>query len=575
MDSDKTTSCPETYETRTWKELTRHRRWILGGILFIALAIRLLHLHQSYAKDPYIKFPSVDARVYHEWALNISSGKIIGDSEFFNSPLYPYFLASIYALSGGCMTAARLVQILMGVMVCLMVYLLGKRLFSPFTGILACFAAALYSMFIFYESTLLITNIQTPLCLLLLLLLEKIRDGGQRRFMYESAAGLVFGLCILARPNVFLFAPFAVGWLIFFPQFRGLKKSILPVVLFLGCTGIVLLPVVVRNYLVLGETVLVNTQGGVNFYIGNNPHATGYYGIPPVIPRHAGDHPEKQRKEFRRLAEERTGRSLTPEESSDYWYGQGMKFIIEHPGKWLLLECRKLLQLINHYEIPNNRNFYFSRKFSRVLRLPLFNFRTIAPLAFIGIALSLTQWRRNIHVLGFLAAYSASLLLFFNLSRYRMPMIPVLIIFAAYAVSSGISMYMDGQKRKILAMLCAFPVLFVIVNIDLTKPNLSMAHFNMGNKYFKLGRYEDARNQYIESLRIDSGYILAYRNYALVCERDPKYFGEAFEAWNKVNELAERSADGKLAGEAREHLDVLAEVLKFLKKKNGEEREDD
>ncbi|NIN01520.1 MAG: hypothetical protein GTO24_26530, partial [candidate division Zixibacteria bacterium] len=45
-------------------------------------------------------------------------------------------------------------------------------------------------------------------------------------------------------------------------------------------------PVTLRNYFVGKDLVLIAWQGGLNFYLGNNPDATGYT---PVSPLTGGD----------------------------------------------------------------------------------------------------------------------------------------------------------------------------------------------------------------------------------------------------------------------------------------------
>ena len=39
-----------------------------------ALALRLFNLQQIWANDPFFNLPSIDSRLYHEWALRIVAG---------------------------------------------------------------------------------------------------------------------------------------------------------------------------------------------------------------------------------------------------------------------------------------------------------------------------------------------------------------------------------------------------------------------------------------------------------------------------------------------------------------------
>src|SRR6188508_866347 len=69
------------------------------AIFALALAIRLIHIWQI-RKTPFFDLLMGDARGYDEWAQRIAAGDWIGSDIFYQAPLYPYFLGTLYAAFG-------------------------------------------------------------------------------------------------------------------------------------------------------------------------------------------------------------------------------------------------------------------------------------------------------------------------------------------------------------------------------------------------------------------------------------------------------------------------------------------
>jgi tetratricopeptide (TPR) repeat protein len=99
-----------------------------------------------------------------------------------------------------------------------------------------------------------------------------------------------------------------------------------------------------------------------------------------------------------------------------------------------MLLLRKVRSFWGAFEIPDSLDYSLYRETAPVLRLPIPGFGLLAPLALVGAALSVRRrgWLRLLLVFG--AAYSASVILFFVFSRFRMVLAPALYVFAAHAV---------------------------------------------------------------------------------------------------------------------------------------------
>jgi tetratricopeptide (TPR) repeat protein len=153
-----------------------------------------------------------------------------------------------------------------------------------------------------------------------------------------------------------------------------------------------------------------------------------------------------------------------------------------------------------------------------VLRLPLVTFGVLAPLALVGIALTLSDWRRLLPLHLVILASFATAVLFIALSRYRMPAVPVLAVFAAFALVSAFRFSRARDVRRLalvtgLALLATFAV-----NWRVPREDLSMAYFNLGNAYSEVGRYEHAVAAYMTALDSAPNYLSTWNNLAVAYE---------------------------------------------------------
>jgi tetratricopeptide (TPR) repeat protein len=539
--------------------LERYEILIVCGAVGLGLALRLAHFFEIKANDPYFYFPSVDPRVYHEWASRIAAGDIIGDEVFFLSPLYPYALAVLYKIAGASLYAARLLQLVAGAGSCALVYLLGKRTLGIATGAVAAYVWAIYAPAIFYDGDLLVTAIQTPLNLLLALAI--VRASSRRSLASWAIAGALLGLSALARPNVLLLGGLILPWMALSLRGRLPKARILlAAAAFAASTAVIVLPATIRNYAVGDDLVLVSAQGGANFYIGNGPGATGVFRVPAEFPATRADDPDQQRIAYQKVAEAETGAALKPSEVSDYWWRRTWSHIASHPGRWCRLLVVKLGLFFNEYEPGSSGDIDTSRAFSRVLRAPLPTFAIVSPLALLGMALA---WRRRANAFplyAMVATYAASLVFFFVLSHYRMPAVPFLVVFAAYA-----AVWIGERIRARRAAASALALAGLVLAICATQPDLVdetgdrfIAHYNLGNKYRQMERYEESIAEYERSIALNPEYISAQYNLALLTERLPGHRDRSIAAWRRVMELGRKARDSAYVERAKRHLERLS-----------------
>ncbi len=492
-----------------------HGRREVGFLLFLLLAGAAVHLlyFGEARQSPFFENPVLDEAIHFEWASTIASGgKWMEGEPYFRAPLYPLLLGYLFQVGGVGFVLPALVQILLTMWNPILLYLLTRELFNRSIAAAAALALLAYGMIYYFDLSLLIVSILLPLDLLLLYLLARAARSGVNGPAWP-AAGMVLGLSAIARPNILIFALTVPIWMLLLPRRSGanLRGRMLPFIIGL------LLPVtpVFLHNLAAGEPVLIAWQGGTNFYIGNNQESDGMTAIAPGTEGTwwGGFH------DLIRQAERAEGRPLKRMEVSRYWFRQAARFIAGQPGDAARLFLKKIYLLIGDFEVSNNQGIYFLRQFSPTLRWgTLFSFGLLFPLAVAG--MMITSWNRERTLLAlFLATYAGSIVLFFVTARYRMPLVPILIIFAAVALHRFAAMI--GQRRssrRALIPLAGLLLAAIISNSNLyglDREKFTQGYYNLGVVYLTNHQYGEAAPWFEKALVEEPEYRNARYNLAL------------------------------------------------------------
>jgi tetratricopeptide (TPR) repeat protein len=250
--------------------------------------------------------------------------------------------------------------------------------------------------------------------------------------------------------------------------------------------AIVLLPVATRNLVVGGEFHLTTSQLGPNFHIGNNPQATGVYRA--LLPGR-GD-PRFERHDATALAQQATGRELSPGEVSRYWLGQSLRYIADQPGHWLRLIARKAMLTINAIEVVDTEDPYTYAEQSWVLRvlLTIGHFGVLLPLAVLAAALMATSRDNSkdnsggVLLWAMAIVYAASVVMFFVMGRYRYPLVVLLIPLIAWGLVE-LWGYIQRREydRRLLIGLAAAALAAVVANWPIydKAPMQATTHFSV------------------------------------------------------------------------------------------------
>ena len=555
------------------KSFAKKYKWPL--IIFsAAFLLRLIYLVQ-YRSNPMFYYPMVDEQWHLNWALDIIGGDFWGKEAYFRGPLYPYLLSFFLLITGKSIFMARLLQAVIASFSAVMVYLLGRKLFSEKVGIISGFAYAAYGTIIFYEAMFLIPVLFIFLNLLAVYLLLKYEgDYNPKRWLL---AGLIVGLSAVARPNILLLVPFFLIWIYWgFRQIKSLGKRLIIPLIYLAGILIPVFCVTARNLSVTGEPVLISSQGGVNLYIGNNPDTEGLTMLMPEVKLNESLPWDEFTTATREAAEKEAGHKLTAGEESSFWTKKALKYIWNNPGAFVGITLKKTLYFMLGFENSDQTDIYQSREYSSLLSLLIwkkpiyFPYGLILPLGLVGMILC---WRRrkNLALLYiFIVGYIPTVVLFLVTARHRLTIIPFLLMFAAYAVLSLWDMYKKKRWNKFTLYTAIFVITLIITNrtyFDIGFENVFQTHFNLaltyerqgdlasaekeyraalkeypysattlnnlGNLLYRTGRFDEAANYFQQAIRSEPDFADAYNNLGLIFE-ERKDYGNAMQYYQRA-----------------------------------------
>lgn len=480
-------------------------------VFLAALIVRLAHVWFIH-DDALASLLLGDAHSYDAWAQRIAGGDWLGDTVFYQAPLYPYFLGVIYAIFGHSLLAVRLAQVIVGAAGCAMLGEAGRRFFSPVVGLIAGLMMAVYPPAVFSDAILQKSVLDLFLLALVLMLCGMMQH--QPHWWKALCIGGATAALMLVRENAAALVPILLVWVVLLLR-ANMRKAMLAGGAIIAGLIIVLSPVVVRNGAISGELHITTSQFGPNFYIGNNPAADGQYA--PL--RYGRGHPSFESADARELAEEALGRELSPGEVSDYWSQQAFAYIRSDFAGWLRLTGRKTMLLLNAVELGDTEDQYTYEMSSPVLAWPgtVWHFGVLLPLAMAGVVLTARQWRQLALLYAITLVYAASVVAFFIFARYRLPLAPPLMLFASAALVHAWKLAGDGKGLRLIAP----AVVAVIAAIIANWPLLSVATVkavsanNIANAL--LEQRNDpvaAMTQYERAIQLQPSYSGAYFNLA-------------------------------------------------------------
>nr|MBN2277202.1 glycosyltransferase family 39 protein [candidate division Zixibacteria bacterium] len=472
-------------------------------ILILAGLIRLIFLMEYYNSPEWNQLV-VDSLFHHRWAISIAFGNIIGDQVFFRAPFYIYILGLIYAIAGPSLLAARIFGHLVGLISVFLTYLIGRRLFNRPVGLMAALIHALYPIAIFFESELLVDNLFTLFFELSILIL--ISSPKNKKYHHYVFLGLILGFAAITRPLILGLIPLYLIWIIL--DSKNIRSVLLGIAITFLLMIVVIAPITIRNKIVGNDFVLISSSGGINFYIGNNASSDG---LTASLPPPYGN--SWQISDINYLAEKETGRSLKPSGVSAFWTSKAIDWITHNKIDFIKLYAKKLYYCMNDFEVSNNKNISAFFDGFLILRIIPLNYGFILSLAAAGIIFlfALGGIMPQIKMVFLLiVGYFLLISLFFINARFRLPVIPLIIIFGGVGLESIFASIKHRSNLKYPAI----AVTAAIIAFTLSQTNFyRMRHdsraggaFSKGNYYLALGDMERAVDYYRMTLSDDPRY---------------------------------------------------------------------
>ena len=211
-----------------------------------------------------------------------------------------------------------------------------------------------------------------------------------------------------------------------------MKKKIVNLLVFVITALIPVGLTAARNQFFGGESVLISHAGGINFFIGNNTDIRRTTSIRPGLEWEGLLMKAYENEEIKSYRDQ-----------SKYWLQQGMDYAKKHPVQWLGLLAKKTILFFNAHEFPRNFDSDYFSRYSWVLQMPILRLNLALPLALTAVLLFFLGrivTKRPGHVwllLLLIASYALSIALVFVAGRYRLPILPFVLLFTAAALNNG------------------------------------------------------------------------------------------------------------------------------------------
>lgn len=469
----------------------------LGAIVFAVAAVVRLFAAWQLGDLPISRTPQLDSTEYLNWARAIAAGSAAWPPYPAHAPGYPFFLGGLLALFDASLMAVRICQALLGAISCVLTARIAARTVSRAAFLPAGLLQAAYGPLIYLDTALLAES----LFMFLLVLSLDIVTTAERNWKRWLLVGAAVGAASIVRPTALVLIPaYAIvmaGRLNWQPRAWPLVGALTAGVL------IFVAPVVIQNWRVSGVP-MIQAYGGMNVYLGNRPSGDG---AARARPGGEWDRPEGDAS--------REGASQA--EQDRYYVQRALDEISRQPGAYLRLLGSKLLRAFEDEEVRDTHSYYFFTDAMPVLRwLPSFGW--IVALAAAGLLASSRDG------LSYVAAYFVAMLLtvvFLVIgTRYRMPIVPPLIVLAGGAIAALFERARTRQWKRFAVVTVAAIVVFAASEwrSDPASRNLSEEWSFTGLSLLQERRLDDAERAYRQAIALDESSF-AWDGLGLVLQR--------------------------------------------------------
>lgn len=523
--------------------------------LITAFFIRWLYLSE-YSSSPLFSIPvGADVQEYSQWAKEILAGRLLWTRTEIHAPLYPYFLAFLYWCFSFNIYFVRTFQLIFGFLAILPIavtVLIFPGNNKPSSN--SCFSAeaivfllllAWYPPLIYYQAELISESLVLPLLcfgIFFLYMGEKSHSqkSGTSGLYYFSGAGFFCGLAVLAHPMSLFFTAFETiyliirDWILKNQNGHQLQRFVMAnPIMFIFAVLLTIAPVGIYNDVFLKEFVPIQANSGFNLYLGNNPDADGTCYLRP------GQEWDRIHCEADKAAK---GLGVSKDR---YFADRTVQFVISNPIKCLNLLILKAVYAWNFRELTSGADLPFLRYATPFQRWFKWAFGLCGTLALAGLFLNLRNknfYGRYHHFLILAASVWIAQIIFVTSGRYRVAMIPSVLLLAGFTVSYILSNFKN--YLKIFLSLAAAALLIFVPSPPVNEAwERAEAETILGEAMMKSGQLYEAEKLLRSAAENMSGWSRSYNLLGIVLQKQNR-INEAENYYFQATECDKGSPDG-------------------------------
>jgi tetratricopeptide (TPR) repeat protein len=560
-------------------QLIGRQRFGLGSIVFGAVLLLRLFALSRLSASPFLLPPRGDMYFYNDWAQRILRGELSDHLAFYGLPGYAYLLAFLYKIFGYNPFIPGLFQAILDSGTAALIYAITLRAFPKeerlalatapgrlwplilphkreAVGVLAALGWAFFVPAQAYATILMPTS--WLVFSFWFVVWRIIRNETGPNTTECLFLGLLIGLTATVVATILFLIPLVLAAVFLKIRTESQSYRLIGAVLLVAGALAGTSPCWIHNYFIARDPVFLSAHSGINFWIGNNPQAMGYPRFPPGL--RAGQ--AAMLEDSLTAAQTDAERPLKRSEVSAYWSSKAKNYIAQHPVAWLRLLLLKLRNIWNAFQY-DDLSIITSLRENRII-LPGLYFGVVAALALPGI---MVAWRTSVASRWILAAiflHMIALLTVFVTERYRLAIVPGLLIFAALGLFLLWQSLITARYAGVAFYLCLLLVSTVVTSWPQRDPSLwaldaynsgwqaleagdlpraekklllarayvptnPETNFALGNLKLSQGRLGDASSFYLSTLQFDGNHRGALNNLGVLALENNEF--DIAERW--------------------------------------------
>jgi Tfp pilus assembly protein PilF len=464
----------------------------LFGAVFLVRMLALSRLTSS----PFLVPAQGDMHFYNDWARRILAGGFTDHRAFYGLPLYAYILALLYKIFGLSPFIPGLVQALLESGTAVLIYSLSLRTMTdastPAVGkptrlFVALLAGLAWAFFVPAQAYAVILMPTVWLIFVFWFVVWRIvRNDSSPTLREFLLLGLLIGVTAMGIATILFLIPLLAA-----ASFKPQPGATVPpwrsraAAIGLLLSGVVVgtSPCWIHNYFVARDPVFLSAHSGINFWIGNNPDANGYPRVPPGL--RAGQAAMLQ--DSITVAEEAAGHPLKRADVSRYWSAKAKSYIVAHPLAWLRLIALKFFNFWSAFRYDDLSIVTSLREHGVIL--PGLYFGVIAAFGIPGMIFAWQMRKAARWIVAAILLHLAALMPVFVTERYRLPIVPGLLVCAAFGLAVFWQNVTHLRARPLALYLLILGLATACVSWPQRNPSLwALDSYNSGLQALELGR---------------------------------------------------------------------------------------